>query len=263
MQRDKVTSAKNSIEKFGERVFVTNPRMFSFTHRAPTSIRHPNLPVVIQTVEADLARAKKVQMTRSEKLSEALNEIASEDERWKIVSRMLDSKLFEDDISARRQHAIDTPSLRRALETWWCKAGGTPLRGIPEDSYKTLHAALYAELLQAELAIHSVITKGIHQDWLYDSEGRGEVAFGRFYICMLEVADNWVPNCDGDAYGNFLIKLLETTFRAPPAAPKRVEQHDWAEKNAFLRRNALEYYDPPCVKRKRTIRHTTEYVKTK
>ena len=176
---------------------------------------------------------------------------------------MLDSKLFEADISSRRQHALDNPSLRRALETWWCKAGGTPLRGIPEDSYKALHAALYVELLQQELLLHSVITKAIHQDWMYDSEGRGEVPFGRFYICMLEIADNWVPTCDGEAYGNFLLKLLETTFRAmPPAANPRRTEDDWEEKNSFLERNALAYYDPPCIAKRRTIRHTTEYVRT-
>jgi hypothetical protein len=263
MLRDKNGTSKPSVEKFGERVFVTNPRMFSFSHRAPNSIRHPNIPVVIQTIEADMAKAKKVIQSRSERLSDALNEIAADDERWKIVSRMLDSKLFEADISSRRQHAIDTPSLRRALETWWCKAGGTPLRGIPEDSYKLIHASLYAELLQQELTLHSVITKGIHQDWLYDSEGRGEVPFGRFYICMLEIADNWVPSCDGEAYGNFLQKLLETTFRAAPAIPRPISQDEWSEKNLFLKRNAHTYYDPPCVAKRRTIRHTTEYVRTK
>ena len=265
MQRDKLASSKPSVEKFGERVFVTNPRMFSFSHRAPTSIRHPNIPVVLQTIEAELAKPKKIPLIRSERLSDALNEIVSDDERWKIVSRMLDSKLFEADISSRRQHALDNPSLRRALETWWCKAGGTPLRGIPEESYKAVHAALYAELLQQELLLHSVITKSIHQDWMYDSEGRGEVPFGRFYICMLEIADNWVPTCDGEAYGNFLLKLLETAFRVAVAAqhPAVADEEKWVEKHAFLERNARTFYDPPCVAKRRTIRHTTEYVRTK
>jgi hypothetical protein len=202
--------------------------MFSFSHRATTSIRHPFVPIALATLNTE-AEARHVAaasgnakrsggsgaagsgpMTaaaKAERMSEYFTECA-DDEKWRAVAKMLDSVLFEKDISNRRQLAIENATLRRALETWWCKAGGTPTRGISEESYKQIHSLLYRDLLNVnDVCMHGIITKSISQDWQWDSAGRGEVEFGRWYMSLLEIADNYLDSCDGEKYGQFLVDL--------------------------------------------------------
>ncbi|CUG80339.1 Hypothetical protein, putative [Bodo saltans] len=222
----------STIESLGERVFLTSPRMFSFSHRTTTSIRHPFVPIALATLNAEAearnaafaagqtnpkrggggAASSSGPMTataKAERMSEYFAECADE-EKWRAVAKMLDSVLFEKDISHRRQSAIENATLRRALETWWCKAGGTPTRGISEESYKQIHSLLYRDLLNVnDVCMHGIITKSISQDWQWDSAGRGEVDFGRWYMSLLEIADNYLDSCDGEKYGQFLVDLAK------------------------------------------------------
>lgn len=204
-----------TIESLGERVFLTSPRMFSFSHRCATSVRHPFVPSAVTTLTAEAeqrsAASKKgggmSTTAKAERMSEYFAD-STEEDKWKAVAKMLDSVLFEKDISQRRQLAIENATLRRALETWWCKAGGTPTRGITEESYKHIHNLVYRDLLNVnDVCMHGIITKSISHDWQWDSAGKGEVDFGRWYMSLLEIADNWVASCDGEQYGQFLVGL--------------------------------------------------------
>lgn len=267
--REKTQQKKTGVEILGERVFVQSPRMLSFTHRCLTSIRHPFVPLAVGAVNTDEqpSKSKKTaNLSRAERLAELLGD-TSDEEKWKAVGRMLDSMMFEKDIATRRQHALENPSLRRALEMWWCKAGGTTTKGICEESYKQLHALIYKEILHVnDICMHGIITKAVSHDWQWDSEGKGEVSFGRWYVSLLEIADNWVPNCEGENYGAFLENLLQVvtpkpaTATALPVKDKDAEKDEWEQKCAFLERNCRLYHSDKLIRKQWTTRHTVEYV---
>jgi hypothetical protein len=205
--------SKAALEAGAERVFVSHPRMFSFSHRNLQSLRHPYLPAAVAQVEAELARVKRNWQSRGERLSDLLTEgtshIRIEETRWRLIGQMLDGVLGEQDISDRRQLVIENPTLRRSLENWWCKVGGSTGKGVEEAAYKRVHQGLYTAVLQLQdTSLQGVINKAIDADWVVDSEGSGEVPFGRFYLSLLEIADNWIARCDGEAYGNYLDALL-------------------------------------------------------
>lgn len=266
MQKHQDKSKKqNVVESLGERVFVTSPRVFSFSHRALTSVRHPFVPLTLATLacEAEGRGKKSISTGKAERMAEYIADFPDE-EKWKAVARMLDSMMFEKDISVRRQHALENASLRRALETWWCKAGGTPLRGITEDSYKQVHSAIYRELLQvSDVAMHGIITKAIAQDWMWDSDGKGEVSFGKWYLSVLEIADNWVPTCDGESYGQFLESLLQKVFPKPSTLKLAVDSNqasfEWSATCAMIQRNSRVYKSTKIIQKSKSVRHTTVF----
>lgn len=260
MQREK-TAKVGMIERLGERVFVTSPRMLSFSHRSQISLRHPYLPYLLSQVESEHTKPTKrgAVVTRGELLVENLQDV-DDDERWRAVARMIDSKMFEKDISQRRQHALENAALRRALETWWCKAGGTTSKGVSEESYRQIHNAMFREILNVhDLTLHAIVTKSVSQDWLVDSEGKGEVSFGRWYVSLLEIADNWVPNCEGENYGLFLQKLLAAVFGGATAPPSAKDGLPWNEVCENIRRNSRLYHNPKLITKRWNSLQTAEY----
>jgi hypothetical protein len=185
-----------------------------------------------------------------------IGDVAIEEEKWKTVSRMLDSMMLETDIS---QRLTENAALQRSIEKWWINSGGSATKGVAEEVYKHLHLTLYGELLQAnDVSLHGIIAKAIHSDWQIDSDGKSELSFGDFSMSILELVDNWVPNCDGDAYAAFLEKKLQVLFppiaSAPPPFPMT-----WEEKTAFLSRNARLYSNPRLITIRKTQRYTPEY----
>ena len=260
MQREK-TAKGGMIERLGERVFVTSPRMLSFSHRSQISLRHPYLPYLVSQVEAEQGKTTKrgAVSTRGEMLVENLQDV-DDDERWRAVARMIDSKMFEKDISQRRQHALENAALRRALETWWCKAGGTTTKGVSEESYRQIHNAMFREILNVhDLTLHAIVTKSVSQDWLVDSEGKGEVPFGRWYVSLLEIADNWVPNCEGENYGLFLQKLLTAVFGGATVSTNTKSDLSWNSVCENIRRNAHLYHNPKLITKHWTSLQSLEY----
>jgi hypothetical protein len=270
---DVAAMSQEAIQSGAERVFVTHPRVFSFARRALTSLRHPFLPTALLQCEADMLKAKKQWQTKAERLADMLTEgtaaFAFEEERWKNVAYMLDSVIFEADISQRRQSAIEAPSLRRALETWWCKAGGTTTRGVGEREYKRITAAVFDALIDCiDPVLQPIVDSAIDADWAVDSGGGATVEYGQWYISMLEVADNWLPVCDGDAYAKFLHQMAKQSGAAPveddavslqsvaSAAPE-----DWTAVCQFLAQNAVSVQNFPVIRAKRSLRATVEYEK--
>jgi hypothetical protein len=75
-----------------------------------------------------------------------IGDVAIEEEKWKTVSRMLDSMMLETDIS---QRLTENAALQRSIEKWWINSGGSATKGVAEEVYKHLHLTLYGELLQA------------------------------------------------------------------------------------------------------------------
>mgnify|MGYP001574400758 CR=1 FL=1 len=80
--------------------------------------------------------------------SEAREAGKLEAERWVHVGDMADTVTFEADMVARRQSILDSVALKRVLEDSWCQAGGTPTQGIPWATYRKVHAAALAGILQ-------------------------------------------------------------------------------------------------------------------
>ena len=270
------TVPRAQLEAGSERVFITHPRMFSFSHRCLQSLRHPFLAMACLQVEADLAKVKRAWQTKAERLSDTLTEgtssIRHEEARWTLIGQMLDRVLAEDEITTRRQAAIENGVLRRSLENWWCKVGGTTNRGVSESAYRQVHVALYAVVLQLnDSALQSVINKAIDADWNQDSEGTGEVPFGRWYISLLEIADNWVSRCDGEAYGNYLEALLKDVFPTPSRSlavaqledeeTQQRKREEWNRVVHSLEYTASTMLDPPLVVATRNVRGIVEYQK--
>ena len=276
---EKLVVSNAAIQAGAERVFVTHPRFFSFSQRSLASLRHPYLPSALQQAEADGNKAKRNWQTKAERLTDFLTEgqpqYRFEDERWRSVAFMLDSVLFEADISQRRQTAIEAPAVRRALELMWCKAGGSTARGIGEQEYRRFHRHMYSILLELDdPVLEPVLARAVDAEWVTDAQGDATVSFGRFYTSMLEVADNWLPHCDGDKYAAFLAEMCRKLYPVEeiPAAEREAqreaarvaaaarEQERWGETVTSLQRMAVAHAnDIPVISARKGLRGTAVY----
>lgn len=225
-----------AIQVGADRVFVTHPRLFSFSHRGLTSIRHPYLPFAVSHAAAEVGRAKRQWQTKHERLCDMLTPsspaMKTEEERWRNVAYMLDSVMFEHDLSARRTAAIELPTVRRALETLWCQAGGTTTSGVGLTAYERLHSYAYEKLVGTTDALRPIFAQAIEADFELDRDGTSAVPFGRFYIGLLEIADNWLTSCDGDAYAAFLqdlVAALALPCVSDEPKSRGVEASPWSE----------------------------------
>ena len=210
-----------------------------------------------------------------------------EEQRWAATSSMLDTMLFEKKLADIRQNVFDNATLRRVIEKWWISCGGTITNGIEQETYYRVHEAMYRILLEISDVRATVIEKGIGADWNYDisngtavvvGKGSLQVSVGAWYLSLIELADNWVVQCDGEAYAKFLHELLVKVFHQQvlrggvavttnTTSSRREEncisnsgEGSWEETAKSLCTTARMYRDPPLVKKRQALRNAVEYV---
>lgn len=264
---ERITVPQAAVENAANRVFVTHPRLFSFSQRNLASLRHPYLPVAITQAEIDAAKAKRQWQSRAERLADMLTPssatIKFEDERWRHVGYMLDTVMFETQISSRRAAVLESPAVKRAIETLWCKAGGSSSAAVTRAQYTQMHLALYEKLVGAnDASLATIFSQAIDADWSADRDSDDTLPFGRFFISFVELADNWIPSCEADNYASFLADVSETCWPGTPASSRAVERVPWDDIVESLRRTAMQLDGMPVISAQRNAANTVVYVKS-
>ncbi|KEG14762.1 hypothetical protein DQ04_00321310 [Trypanosoma grayi] len=207
-----------TVENFAERVFISCPRVFSFSHRVLTSLRHPYLAVVVDLVDSDYYRKK----SRVEELLGALLQSRDEEPKWARVASMFDSKLTAEEIDLLRRKVSLNTGIRVCIETIWAALGGVSYGVIKEEEYKGFHYKLYSYLLKIDnVSVVTSTSAAIAEDFMYDKKNDYGVTFGPFAISMLELTDNWTKTRDPDEYVLFLRGIIDRCLTKRPCIPTK------------------------------------------
>ena len=254
---ERVAVPDSAVQAGAERVFVTHPRVFSFSSRSLASLRHPYLPLALAQAEADLAKVKRQFQTKAERLADILTPTAQsfkfEEERWTHVGFMLDTILFEDQISVRRDALMNATNVVRETESLWSRAV-EPGGQISREQYVKLHLHLYDRLLcVSDPSLSALIATAIDEDWRLDNiDGADSIAFSTFFISVLEVADNWIPVRDPEAYATFIAHAFDGLFDCEPAkSDATVDEDDWGQVVESIRSFSMNLTGVPVIRLRR------------
>lgn len=202
-----------TVERLAERVFVSFPRVISFSHRRLTSLRHPFLPLAVECVQT---KAKNTSYYIG-KLLEALLESSNEAEKWNRVEYMFDSQMHNEDLDKKRTSLLLSVEITIKIEALWSIA----LRGkkdngmLSEENYQYFHQFLYFSTFNIEdLSLVPGLIGPIKEDFEFDCSGREGVTFESFAVSMLEFADNWTGSREPSDYALFLDKIIKKVL--PP-----------------------------------------------
>ncbi|EAN80320.1 uncharacterized protein TEOVI_000714600 [Trypanosoma equiperdum] len=195
-----------TVENLAERVFVWSPRLFSFSHRTLSSIRHPYIAVVNDMVDSGGHKKSK----RVELLLGALTESRDEEKKWMRISLMFDSMLTADVVDKLRRKVSLNIDVMMRIEVLWNGLGGVAHEVVKEDGYKAFHYKLYSYLLNIDdVSVVTSTSTAISEDYAYDERGNNGVTFEFFAVSMLELADNWTRTRDTNDFVNFLTDIYE------------------------------------------------------
>ncbi|ESL08420.1 hypothetical protein TRSC58_03877 [Trypanosoma rangeli SC58] len=198
--------AQWTVESFAERIFISNPRLFSFSHRVLLSLRHPYTAVVVDVIDSDPSRKK----DRLEEILGALLQSRDEERKWMRVATMFDSKLTAEEIDVFRRKISLNPEIRLCIETLWTQVGGISNGVVLEEDYKAFHVSLYSYLLRIDsVSVATSSSAAILEDFNYDKRGAVGVDFGSFAISMLELADNWTRTRELEEYIHFFTDIYK------------------------------------------------------
>eukprot|EP00759_Apiculatamorpha_spiralis_P012896 PhF_6_TR19745/c0_g1_i1/m.28812 len=232
-----------------EYVFVTNPRIFSFSHRGIHSLRHPRLSFVqyqdefgmnVGTAQQPTSRrGRRMSIEKPTKKHERIdltsNANYKEEEEfvWLELGHVFDTVCFEkgSEIENRRDAVLTNWTVQRMLELWWAFfSNGSQY--ITKETYASLQRALTCHLLrESPLEFPSeTLALMTECDWTVDVDPDvGGVTYSNFSISLLELADNWNSSLDPESYGRYLDQLL-TNVKLWYEEPKKVEQKTQEEK---------------------------------
>lgn len=219
--RDDNNYKKYNVERLAERVFVSCPRVISFSHRGLCSVRHPFLPLVMDSLPDSPAYQKK---SLVDGLLAALLESQQETEKWSRVEQMFDSKMHYSDLDTKRNDIMLSYPVTSKIEALWTIAlNGKHSTVLTEESYHLFHQLLYAIVFKTDDRSLKPATIGaIKEDYEYDTRGREGVSFESFSISILEFADNWTPSREVRDYVSFLENIV-CVLRPPHETPDAPE----------------------------------------
>lgn len=228
---------ESAIQAGAQRVFVVNPRVFSFSARPIASLRHPYLPLATARAEEDTS--KRQFQSRGERLADLITPnsaaVKFEEERWTNVGFMLDTVIFEAQVSARREALLSSPQLVRAMEAIWSQYVVSPATTLTFPVYEAMHLRIYEQVTGcSEACLTALFKDAIATDFVTDTAGAQTVSFSRFFMSFLEIADNWMK--DPDTYATFLLEALQDE---PARGEVSSNDRSWSSISASLRRHAL------------------------
>ncbi|RNF05654.1 hypothetical protein TraAM80_04487 [Trypanosoma rangeli] len=202
--------SQSTVESFAERIFISNPRLFSFSHRVLLSLRHPYTAVVVDVVDSDPSREK----DRLEEILGALLQSRDEERKWTRVATMFDLKLTAEEIDVCRRKISLNPEIRVRIESLWTQLGGISNGVVLEEDYKAFHVSLYSYLLKIDsVSVATSSCAAIVEDFTYDKRGAVGVDFGSFAISMLELADNWTRTREVAEYIHFFSDIYDNCLK--------------------------------------------------
>lgn len=202
----KPETAQYTAERLALRVFVKAPRTFSFSHRKPTSLRHPYLPLLVQLAdEANMPPNARVGF-----VLEALLNGKSEIEKWDRVAAVFDIKMNSPELEKARLALLVAPDVMARVEAMWSRIGGSQGSFLSNDVYRQLHGQLYPILTGCDdVSLTAATLAAVNEDYAYDARDLAGASFGSFGLSLLEIADNWVPSRNPADYAAFLQRLLD------------------------------------------------------
>ncbi|ORC88449.1 uncharacterized protein TM35_000173210 [Trypanosoma theileri] len=207
-----------TVENFAERIFISSPRLFSFSHRVLGSLRHPYVVVVVDLLNSNSCANK----NRVEEFMGAFLQSREEEEKWGRVASMFDSKLTAEEVDTLRRKVSLNADIRISIEALWSGLGGVSNGVVKEDDYNTFHFRMYSYLLGIDnVSAITSTSASVLEDFIYDKRGGNGVPFGSFAVSMLELADNWTRTRKPDDYVRFLNDVHDNCLPRPPKLPAK------------------------------------------
>lgn len=212
---------KFTVERLAERVFVSFPRVISFSHRTLGSLRHPFLPLVLESVRDTYSSQNGI----VNGLLEALLECQQESEKWGRVEQMFDSKMDNQDLDSKRSSIMLSFDIASKIEALWTIAlGGTDSDMINEECYQSFHQFLYFSVFEFDdVSLIPATLSAIKDDFEFDSRGREGVTFEAFAVSILEFVDNWTKTREIRDYVSFLQQIVNKKL-PPRGTPPREDK---------------------------------------
>lgn len=241
---------KYTVERLAERVFILFPRVFSFSHRRLTSLRHPFLPLAVESVKS---QAKSTSFYIG-KLLEVLLESTNESEKWNRVEYMFDSQMHNDDLDKKRTALMLSVDVTLQIEVLWTVAlrGKKDTSFLSDENYQYFHQFLYFFAFNIEdLSLIPGLIGPIKEDFNFDCRGREGVTFESFAVSMLEFADNWVESREPLEYALFLSSIAKKAIPPRETFVKPIKECK-VPPNAYFSGNLLG---------KRSVNNYAEYYK--
>ncbi|KAH8613409.1 hypothetical protein ERJ75_000793200 [Trypanosoma vivax] len=194
----------SSVEGLVERVFISSPRVFSFSHRVLPSIRHPYIAVILDMVNSDGYK----KASRVEVLLGALTEYRDEERKWTRVGSMFDTKLTAEMIDTFRRKVSLDMDVMMCIEKLWNNLGGPICGAVREEEYRAFHYKLFSYLLNIDdVSVVTSTSTAIAEDYVYDERNNNGVVFESFAISVLELADNWTKSREVRDFVHFLTDI--------------------------------------------------------
>lgn len=210
--KNEISYKKYTVERLAERIFVSFPRVISFSHRNLSSLRHPFLSLAVESVRAMTSNHS----SYISGLLEALLESQQEADKWGRVELMFDSQMHNPDLDSRRSNVMLSFEVTSKIEALWSIAlGGKSSNLLTEDSYQYFQQFLYFYVFGVDdVSLIPATLSATKEDFEFDSRGREGVTFEAFAVSMMEFVDNWTNTRETRDYVLFLEGIVNKAI--PP-----------------------------------------------
>ncbi|CCW70551.1 unnamed protein product, partial [Phytomonas sp. Hart1] len=209
---------KISVDQISERIFLLNSRVFGFSHRSLSSLRHPRIPFVLEC----LKWSSNIEKKNVSELLDMFEVNTNEVERWERAAAIFDKKIHALVIDKPRQQLILSREIMQQLEVLWCFLMDSKNRIITEDAYKNFHGRLYTYFLGVdEMSLQTAWLSSLNADFLWDCRNNRGVNFEAFCLSMLELADNWTFSRESDDFIAFFKSVV--SFIVLPTKPSELK----------------------------------------
>ncbi|CCW62720.1 unnamed protein product [Phytomonas sp. EM1] len=209
---------KISVEQLSERIFLHNPRVFGFSHRSLSSLRHPRLPLVLECLKWTANKEKK----NVSALLDMFQASAIDADKWERAATVFDKKMDAPVFDKPRQQLILSREIIQQLEILWCFLVDGKSSAITEDVYKIFHNSLYTYFLGVdEVSVQTAWLSSVNADFLWDCRNGRDVNFEAFCLSMLELADNWTLSREPEDFIAFLKDIV--SFTVLPRKPSGLD----------------------------------------
>eukprot|EP01065_Artemidia_motanka_P004195 TRINITY_DN1200_c2_g1_i1.p1 TRINITY_DN1200_c2_g1~~TRINITY_DN1200_c2_g1_i1.p1 ORF type:complete len:425 (+),score=45.33 TRINITY_DN1200_c2_g1_i1:50-1276(+) len=224
-----------------DRLFVSQPRTISFSHRPLLSMRHPYLRhVLLDDLPKRSTKGKtrrqsvreKMPTTKAQRLQPTSPQLMAEEERkWADLGHLFDVIALEDEVLQRRTLLLSADPFTVAVDRLWSHLVPTSDPYLRFQGYMRLHCCVWerfvapvtspavstvdaddspARSMKAEQRlVQQCYTQSAAADWVVDSQGREGVPYESLLMSLYELTDNWVDNCSAEPYAAFILSILD------------------------------------------------------
>ena len=152
------------------------------------------------------------------------------------------------------------------METLWARSTGSD-PSLSKDQFVRMHQHLYSRLLGlSDPALSTIVNSAIEEDWKLDAADSASLDFGAYFVSFLEVADNWIPVRDPEAYATFVSQAFadfgSEACAAAGTSQRTLCQDDWERVVDSIKDFAQSLSGVPVIRARRLPNGNIMYEKT-